>query len=575
MQLDISLSASIDVNKSKQVIALVSGKLVYLVELSSSRVIGKLGRENGGLHKENITCVKFDQSGKYIATCDSVGRAVVWDFQTQRSEKILDGHTGSVYKVAFNEDAETLFTCSEDGRVLIWDWKIAKITGSFIRHKSATRAFDVNWHMNPSRIVCGQTDGEISSWDLSEKAVIDTIAGEPEDKPKDPTLNHSGAITCLKISPNNQYLATGSSDNTIKFWNISSYSKGFAEVQREEQESVESMNKLERPIDILDESYDIQLENNDYFALKAGQVSFPLGYHADLLYSLNHESTVVDLKFSDDSNILVSCSLDCTIKLWSVKRGTLLFQINAPSPVTSIFIDASDKIFAACQNRLLVFGIVAHSKESDLHPAWKTKTPTVAEHEENMNIKRRSLVSATRVSTADYDSEREGGLDVVGSPNQMSRAQSGNNADNNTNQLLVPKSAISNTSRNSMVSGQRTPVVLISQSQTSLTPENPDRFISPVTVSGPSTASGSRPQSEEDRYTLQRQKSAEIRKIMSATSVDQPSLFLETMLAEGDFDGLDKRMLAMNLARYGVDDQMVLDLISSNEYMMKGILLDV
>jgi WD40 repeat protein len=299
--LDINLSSSIDVNASTQVIALTSGKIVYLVDVSSSRVIGKLGRAVGGLHKENITCVKFNESGTHIATCDAAGRAVVWDVRTQRSVKILDGHTGSVYKVAFNDTGDSLYSSSEDGRVLIWDWKVGKISGRFIRHKSACRAFDINWRSNPTRLVCGQTDGDISSWDLTENAVIDTIHGEPENQPKDPHANHSGAITCLKISPNNQHLATGSSDQTIKFWSISSYSKGFAEVQREWQESQESLRKLESPIDILDESYDIQLENNDFAGLKAGQVSFPSGYHADLLFSFNHESTVVDLKFSDDS----------------------------------------------------------------------------------------------------------------------------------------------------------------------------------------------------------------------------------------------------------------------------------
>lgn len=296
--LDVDITA-VDISMSgSQIIALASGKLVYLVEISNNRIVGKLGRANGGLHKENITYVKFNPTYTRLATCDRAGRTVIWDPQTQQSEKILDGHKGIVYMAYFNQEGETLYTCAEDGRVILWDWKQAKITGSFIRHKSGCHAFDINEAANPSKLICGQSDGEITSWDLYEKSSIDHVSGDPL---LEGNGGHSGAITCLKISPNNSYMATGSTDNTCKLWNISSYSKDFAMVKKEWDEAQRSLEKLDRPIDILDESYDVQLKMNDYFGLKAGQVSFPSGYHADFLFTFKHEASVTDLRFNNSS----------------------------------------------------------------------------------------------------------------------------------------------------------------------------------------------------------------------------------------------------------------------------------
>ena len=41
----------------------------------------------------------------------------------------------------------------------------------------------------------------------------------------DRTKNHSGSILCIQFSPNNLFLASGSTDHTCKIWNVFSYFK--------------------------------------------------------------------------------------------------------------------------------------------------------------------------------------------------------------------------------------------------------------------------------------------------------------------------------------------------------------
>ncbi len=69
-------------------------------------------------------------------------------------------------------------------------------------------------------------------------------------------------------------------------------------------------------------------------------------------------------------SILASGGSDYSVRLWSMKRGDLLFQINTPELVNTIIIDENESLYVASAQRLLVFQIRAHAKEDELPPAW-------------------------------------------------------------------------------------------------------------------------------------------------------------------------------------------------------------
>lgn len=59
-------------------------------------------------------------------------------------------------------------------------------------------------------------------------------------------------------------------------------------------------------------------------------------------------------------------------RIWSVRRGEQLFQINFPGPVTHIHLDAESNIYCSCLKRLTVFKIEALFKDGDLPTYWQT-----------------------------------------------------------------------------------------------------------------------------------------------------------------------------------------------------------
>ncbi len=75
--------------------------------------------------------------------------------------------------------------------------------------------------------------------------------------------------------------------------------------------------------------------------------------------------------FSTNSDLVVTGSLDSTVRIWSSRRGEPLFQINIPDPVTCIKLDYHDRLYCNCANRMLIFKIKPLFKEADLPNYWQ------------------------------------------------------------------------------------------------------------------------------------------------------------------------------------------------------------
>ncbi|KAI8802770.1 WD40-repeat-containing domain protein [Cladochytrium replicatum] len=377
--LDVQIT-SFDVSARTMRVCVTTAKVAYILNLENTSLLFKLGRSSGSVHRETIRCCQFSQDGWYLGTAGEDKRVVIWNLKTQKADTVLEGHKGVVYQLKFSYDNEKLLSCSDDGRVLVWDWKLGTIVGSFMRHESAVRCFAFSMD-NPNRIVCGRNDGVVTSWDTVWMSVVDDISPdiewlERQDEASlggwaDPTKHHTGSVVCLGISPNNRFLATGSMDNTCKLWDVTSYMKDFNAVQKDMEDAMRFCESLDMPIDIREERFDAQIELKDYTGLKIGDVPIPVGYHADLWHTFRHEGPVLCVCFTLESDIVVTGSLDASCRLWSVRTGDLLFQVNTPAAVTELYLAPGNRLFCACQKRLLHFMIHCTTKEEDLPLYWQ------------------------------------------------------------------------------------------------------------------------------------------------------------------------------------------------------------
>ncbi|KAI9364468.1 hypothetical protein DFJ73DRAFT_419615 [Zopfochytrium polystomum] len=259
------------------------------------------------------------------------------------------------------------------------------LLSTFMRHSSAVRSFSI-CPDRPDRIICGATDGNITVWDLTVKAIVDRVIPDPEWVAERDEFSlvgwfgldkhHSGSIMAVAVSDNGRLLVSAATDHTAKLWSIVSYMKDVDSVQNELRDANFRARGLDALIDVQDEKFDIQIQRRDFVGLRVGEVPIPMGYHADLVFTYRHEATVLAAVFNRASDIVITGSMDATCRLWSCRRGDLLFQINVPAPVSRLFVSTnSEDLYVVCQNRILVFGVQASSKEEDLPEYWQAYTP--------------------------------------------------------------------------------------------------------------------------------------------------------------------------------------------------------
>ena len=172
-------------------------------------------------HTSSVTSVVYSPDGKTFASGYEDGVVKVWDVAKRKNIATPEGHKDAVLSIAYSPDGETLASSSRDRTIKLWD----VATGSNITtlygntfDEFAAIAYSPDGEKLASGagfIFQGQYKGKgtIKLWDVWTGQNIDTLEGGEH--------HHTGRVTSIAYSPDGKTLASGSSDNTIKLWNVS------------------------------------------------------------------------------------------------------------------------------------------------------------------------------------------------------------------------------------------------------------------------------------------------------------------------------------------------------------------
>eukprot|EP01137_Pigoraptor_chileana_P034676 Opistho-2@27580 len=382
--------AHIDYHAHRRLLAACSGKVCCLWD-GDWNPLHRFGRTEGSIHKARLRYCKFSKDGGFLLTCGDDKKIVVWNVDERRAEAVLTGHKDTVTCLKLSKDGDKLFSSSADGVVMAWDWKTGTLLGPIARHAASIRSFDMT--LDSVRLICGQNDGRVDVWNLSEERRIDCIEPDaiwdPSDQQQrtegaigrgwiDGTSHHTGSICAVAISPNVRIIATASNDCTCKLWDVISYSKDAATIDREKKEAAEVDGH--RLLNLaMDETATEQPDPRGN-ELRIGAVPVVAGYHADILYTLKHEAPCYALQFTADAKTIVTGSQDATCRIWSVATGDLLFQINTPASVASLlYVESMRSLLCASGNRIIVLSVCRHSEARSLPSYWQRQQDP-AEH---------------------------------------------------------------------------------------------------------------------------------------------------------------------------------------------------
>lgn len=209
-------------------------------------------------HKDSVFCCNFDPTGQYAASGGQDNTAFVWDAVIGTIKFECTGHSESVIAVDFSPDSKYVATADMNGLVQVRDVESSEQIWSFECEEVAW----MEWLHKENILVAGTTDGNCWKWNIPDG-----------DTNMFPTYGFGSTAGCL--SSNDEKIAIGYSDGTLKLCNLS---------------------------------------NNSV----AGTVSGPTG----------HKSSITSIKYHPDSSLVLSGSEDGTAKLITTSNYKVIWSIN-------------------------------------------------------------------------------------------------------------------------------------------------------------------------------------------------------------------------------------------------------
>ncbi len=159
--------------------------------------------ECGDIRCDQIWSVCMTPDGQWIITGDDNGHIKVWDLESGRCLKTLEGHSAKVWCVRMMADGRHIVSGSWDMSVRVWDLD----TGGCVRILSGKIEI---WGVSvtpDSRYLLSAGYGTLLIWDLESGQCLGQFVGHPS------------CISDVVVTPNGRY-AGSVGDKTLRIWDL-------------------------------------------------------------------------------------------------------------------------------------------------------------------------------------------------------------------------------------------------------------------------------------------------------------------------------------------------------------------
>ena len=281
------------------------------------------------VNSSEITALAISSDGQIIASNGLDYSIKLWDISTGAEKLTLKGHCDRILATTFSPDGKIMASSSADKTIKLWDIKTERETGEYL----ITSLSDSDPPKSPLKRGTSLSDSDPPKSPLKRGTLL-----SDSDPPKSPlirgTLNNFSPLNkggwggspklrtnpktiqgnlyyflTIAFSPDSMTIATGSTDCTIKLWDVKTLQQ--KRILKGHREKVQAVAFSPDGETLASGSWDSTIKIWDISP----------NPQKDTITLNGHRGVVHSIAFNPNGKFLVSGSADNTIKLWDISTG--------------------------------------------------------------------------------------------------------------------------------------------------------------------------------------------------------------------------------------------------------------
>ncbi|MCI0691760.1 TIR domain-containing protein [candidate division KSB1 bacterium] len=154
----------------------------------------------------NIHVYAFSPDGKRAITAADDKTVRLWDVETGRCLRVLEGHTEKVQSVAWSADQRRVLSGSDDMTVRLWDVETGHCLRVFKGHGRPVQS--LAWSADNRRALSGAGDYTVRLWDVEKGDCLRVLRG------------HTARPLSVAWNADQGRALSGSGDMTVRLWDV-------------------------------------------------------------------------------------------------------------------------------------------------------------------------------------------------------------------------------------------------------------------------------------------------------------------------------------------------------------------
>jgi len=278
-------------------------------------------------HEAEIYTVKFDPSGKSLASGSFDKRIFLWDvFGECTNYAVLEGHKNAVLEVQWSPDSSHVYSASADNTAAMWDTYAFTRVRRFTEHSAVVNSCCQNTDL----LVTGSDDKTAKVWDVRSKK-------------SSQTLQLKFQVSAVALSQNAEILFTGGIDNKIRAWDLRKNNVIFKLM--EHKDTITGLELSPDGFFLLSNSMDNSLQIADVRPYVSGNRClkiFPGVVHGV-------EQNLLKCAWSPDGSKISAGSSDRFVTVWDTASRGILYKLPGHTgTVNEVDFHPVEPIIASC-----------------------------------------------------------------------------------------------------------------------------------------------------------------------------------------------------------------------------------